>query len=184
MTAGADSSFACRCGTVSGTLTGIRPGEGTHVICHCNACARAMALCGLQDEAAGGVDLWQTTPDRVTIATGRDRLVPVQLSPKGLYRWTARCCDTPMFNTFSGPGLPFVGVLTRNLADIAPLGPVIAHGFVTRAGGKQGHQHGGRVIWRMLKRTTAARLSRRWRSTPFFDDSGAPIAAPELAPRA
>ena len=183
MTAGADIPFACRCGTVTGTLQDVRPSEGTHVICHCNACARAMALSGLGDEAQDGVDLWQTTPDRIEIATGADHLVPVRLSPKGLFRWTAKCCDTPMFNTFSGPGLPFTGVLTRNLADLAPLGPVIAHGFVTGPDGKQRHQHGHRVVWRLLKRTVVAKLSGRGRKTPFFQADGTPITAPELAPR-
>jgi hypothetical protein len=181
VSAGADIPFACRCGTVTGTLHGVRPSEGTHVVCHCHACARAMALSGLGNEAVDGVDLWQTTPDRIEIATGADQLVPVRLSPKGLYRWTARCCDTPMVNTFAGPGLPFAGMLVRNIADPAPLGPVIAHGFVTGPDGKQRHQNGAAVVWRMLKRTVAARLSGRWRQTPFFDGAGQPINPPELA---
>lgn len=184
MTAGADIPFACRCGSVSGTLRAVRPSEGTHVICHCNACARAMALSGLEDEAAEGVDLWQTTPDRIDISTGADHLVPVRLSPKGLFRWTAQCCNTPMFNTFAGPALPFTGVLTRILSDPAPLGPVIAHGFVTGSDGKQRHQNGGRVIWRMLKRTLAAKLGGRGRQTPFFNPDGSPITPPTLAPKA
>ncbi|WP_306045596.1 DUF6151 family protein [Nioella sp. MMSF_3534] len=184
MTAGADIPFACRCGTVTGILHDVRPQEGTHVVCHCNSCARAMRLSGLGDSAAGGVDLWQTTPDRIEIATGADRLIPVQLSPKGLFRWTAQCCDTPMINTFGSPALPFAGILTGNLSDPAPLGPVIAHGFVTGPNGKQRHQNGGRVIWRFVKRTVAAKLGRRGRQTPFFNADGSPINAPVLAPRA
>lgn len=184
MTAGADIPFACRCGAVSGTLHDVRPHEGTHVVCHCASCARAMQLSGLGDEAGGGVDLWQTTPDRIEITTGADRLIPVRLSPKGLFRWTAKCCDTPMVNTFGTPALPFAGLLTRNLSDPAPLGPVIAHGFVTGPNGKQRHQNGGRVIWRMLKRTAAAKLSGRAKQTPFFNADGSPTTAPELAPKA
>lgn len=183
MTAGADIPFACRCGAVTGTLRDVRPREGSHVVCHCNACARALALSGLADEAANGVDLWQTTPDRIEIATGQDHLLPVRLSPKGVFRWTAQCCDTPMVNTFARPRIPFAGVLTRNLSDPAPLGPVIAHGFVAGPDGKQRHQNGGRVIWRMLKRTAAAKLSGRGRKNPFFDADGTPIAAPLLAPK-
>lgn len=138
-----------------------------------------MALSGLADEAADGVDLWQTTPDRIEITSGADRLVPRRLSPGGLLRWTARCCDAPMFNTFAGPGMPFVGVLTRTLADPGPLGPVIAHGFVTGPDGRQRHRHGNRVVWRLLKRTVAARLSGRWKQNPFFDSTGHPIHPPQ-----
>lgn len=184
MASGADIAFACRCGAVTGTLHGVRPSEGTHVLCHCNSCARAMAHSGLEEEALGGVDLWQTTPDRIEIATGKDRLMPKRLSPKGMLRWTARCCDTPMFNTFSRPGLPFVGVLTRNLADPAPLGSIIAHGFVAGADGKQRHKNGARVIWRFLKRSVSAWLTGRRKSTPFFDSAGVPVAPPEILPRA
>ncbi|MGI3184368.1 DUF6151 family protein [Nioella aestuarii] len=184
MTAGADISFACRCGAVTGTLHDVRPSEGTHVVCHCNACARSLALSGLTEEATDGVDLWQTTPDRIDIATGIDHLAPVRLTPKGIFRWTAQCCDTPMFNTFASPGIPFTGVLTRNLSDPAPLGPVIAHGFVTGPDGKQRHQNGHRVIWRMLKRTVAAKLVGRGKQTPFFKADGSPIAPDKLAPKA
>lgn len=184
MAAGADITFACRCGAVSGTLHDVRPAEGTHVVCHCQSCARAMTLSGLGHEASSGVDLWQTTPDRIEITTGIDQLTPVRLSPKGLFRWTAQCCDTPMFNTFPGPGIPFAGVLTRILSDSAPLGPVIAHGFITGPNGKQRHQNGSRVIWRMLKRTAAAKLGGKGRQTPFFTADGTPIAPPQLAPKA
>lgn len=183
MTKGADIHFACRCGTVTGTLRDVRPAEGTHLVCHCKSCARALALSGLAEDATDGVDLWQTTPDRIDIATGIDQLVPVRLSPKGIFRWTAQCCNTPMFNTLATPGIPFTGVLTRNLTDLAPLGPVIAHGFLAGPDGKQRHQNGNRVIWRMLKRTVAAKLSGRARQTPFFTSEGDPIGAPVLAPR-
>ncbi|WP_071674747.1 DUF6151 family protein [Nioella nitratireducens] len=183
MAAGQPSPFTCRCGTVTGLLHDVRPSEGTHAMCHCNSCRRAMQLSGLGDAAAEGVDIWQTTPDRVEITAGADQLQPMQLSPKGLYRWTARCCDTPIANTFSSPGLPFAGILVHTLTDPAPLGPIVAHGFVTGPDGKQRHQNGRKVIWRFLKRTVAARLSGRWRQTPFFDSDGQPIAPPRLAPK-
>ena len=174
------TTFSCRCGTVTGTLSDIDPAEGTHVVCHCNACRRSLELVGLDAEAADGVDLFQTTPDRIRIETGLDRLEPRRLSPKGILRWHATCCDTPMFNTMAGPGMPFVGVLVRNLADPAQLGPVIAHGFVAGSDGKQHHQNGAAVIWRLLKRSALARLSGRGRRNPFFSDDGKPIAEPVL----
>ena len=183
MTAGADIPFACRCGTVTGTLHNAHPSEGTRAICHCQSCARALALSGLGAEAASGVEIWQTTPDRIEIITGQDHLAPLQLSPKGLFRWRATCCDTPMFNTFGSPTIPFTGVLTRNLSDPAPLGPVVAHGFVAGPDSKQRHQNGNRVIWRFVKRTVIAKLTGRGRRNPFFTADGAPIAAPVLAPR-
>jgi hypothetical protein len=41
----------------------------------------------------------------------------MRLSEKGLLRWYAGCCDTPLFNTMATPKVPFVGVLTDRLDD-------------------------------------------------------------------
>lgn len=161
----------------------MHPSEGTHVLCKCRSCRRALELFGLAELADGGVDLFQTTPDRIAFATGLDRLAVMSLTPKGLLRWYARCCDTPMFNTFRSPALPFAGVLVHSLADPAPLGPIVATGFITGPDGKQRHDHGNRVIWRFAKRTLAAKLSGRARRNPFFDSTGQPISPPVLAPR-
>jgi hypothetical protein len=176
----ASIQFACRCGEVTGTLNGVDPDEGTHVVCHCNSCRRAMEKSGLADEAQDGVALFQTTPDRIRIATGMGRLAPRQLSPKGLLRWQATCCNTPMFNTLSGPAIPFAGVLVRNLDSAAPLGPVIAHGFIDKGNGKQGHENGPTVIWRFLKRAALARLTGKARQNPFFGSDSKPVAKPQL----
>ena len=184
MAAGADIPFACRCGAVTGTLHDVRPKEGTHALCQCHSCRRGLDLFDLGALANGGVDLFQTTPDRIEFMTGQDQMAVTSLSPKGMFRWYARCCGTPMVNTFRSPALPFAGVLVFNLSDSTPLGPIVATGFVTGPDGKQRHQNGSRVIWRFLKRTAAAKLSGRARQNPFFDTSGQPIATPELAPRA
>jgi hypothetical protein len=180
MTGGADIPFSCRCGGLSGHLLNARPGEGTHLLCHCADCARAQAL---YDDASGPVAIFQTTPDRIKIETGKEHLALMQLSPNGLFRWTAACCDTQMFNTLKSPRIPFAGIVVARLADAAPLGPVLGEGFVPGPDGKTRHRHITRMIWRFLKRSAAARFSGRWRDTPFFDADGRPVAKPRLAPR-
>lgn len=183
MAAGADIPFACRCGSVTGILHDVRPSEGTHALCQCNSCRRGLELFDMGALAAGGVEIFQTTPDRIEFLTGLDQMAVMSLSPKGMLRWHARCCGTPMVNTFRSPAMPFAGVLVHSLADSDPLGPVVATGFIPGPGGKQRHQHLHRVIWRMLKRTLAAKISGRARTNPFFDSAGQPIATPDLAPR-
>ena len=172
--------FSCRCGEVTGALHRVDPAEGTHVVCHCNSCRSAMEKAGLGEEAQDGVALFQTTPDHIEIATGIARLAPRRFSPKGLLRWHATCCNTPMFNTLPGPAIPFAGVLVRNLEGTAALGPVIAHGFVDKGNGKQGHENGATVIWRVIKRAALARLTGKARSNPFVERDGQPTAQPQL----
>lgn len=176
--------FSCRCGALTGQLTGIDPDEGTHVVCHCADCARADRHFGGPGDRAAGLAIWQTTPDRVEILTGAGHLRLTRLSPKGLNRWVAGCCGTPMFNTLKGPGMPFAGVLVDCLADRAALGPVIAHGFIEAPDGKTRHQGGLTVGWRFAKRALGARLSGAWRKTPFFGlPGGEPVAEVEILPR-
>lgn len=139
---------------------------------------------GIPGTREEGVDLFQTTPDRIRIAAGQDQLALLRLSPRGLMRWYARCCGTPLFNTTSTPLFSFVGVLTRNLEGSEALGPVVAHGFVDDGTGKSRHVHGGRVVRGLLSRAAGALISGRWRQTPFFDPATrAPVAEAELAPR-
>jgi len=173
--------FACRCGAVTGQLTHVDPHDGTHAVCHCKSCRRAMEIAGLEEDAVGGVDIYQTAADRVEVEYGAEHLVPMQFSPdKGIYRWHAACCDTPMFNTMKTPAFFFAGVLTRNLADITPLGPVVMEGYVPDANGKQRHKNLKTLVWRLFKRAARARLSGRYRNHPFFAADRKPVAEPQL----
>ena len=172
--------FACRCGKVTGHLTHVDPHDGTHAVCHCKSCRRAMELAGLEEDAVGGVDIYQTAPDRIEVETGAEHLVPKQFSEsKGIYRWHAACCGTPMFTTTKTPAFFFAGFLTRNLADTAPLGPVIMEGFIPGENGKQRHKNLATLMWRLLKRAARARLSGRYRNNPFFTADGNPVAQPQ-----
>ena len=89
---------------------------GTRVTCYCADCQTAARLCPEPDALlgpAGGTDIWQTTPDRLTLVRGAEHLEIRRLSPKGLCRWTATCCETPLFNTLERLGFPFVGLTLR-----------------------------------------------------------------------
>jgi hypothetical protein len=173
--------FACRCGEIRGHLTHVDHSAGTHLRCHCDDCRRANAHFGMDGTREDGVCIWQTTPDKVKVDEGAVHLRLMRLSEKGLLRWFAGCCDTPLFNTLATPKVPFVGVLTDRLDDIAPLGPVVAEGFVEGDDGKSRHVGGGRVARGFVRRALGARLSGRWKDNPFFDTTtGQPIRAAEI----
>ncbi|MEM7723649.1 MAG: DUF6151 family protein [Pseudomonadota bacterium] len=181
---GPDTRFSCRCGALTGTMAGLTPQTGTRLVCHCEDCARALRHYGIDADTQTGVDLVQTTPDRIHIETGAENLGLARLSPKGLSRWYATCCGTPIFNTLSTPGLPFSTILTDRLEGTEAIGPALARVNKPPSMGKPASERIGKIVVSMLSRAAKARLSGRWRDTPFFDaTTGQPVAEPELLPR-
>lgn len=179
-----DLKFSCKCGTLSGVLHDVSPKAGSRVVCYCKDCqagAHALKADHVLNSRAG-TDIFQTVPSLVDIQTGKEHLACMRLSPKGLMRWYAGCCDTPLFNTLSSPGLTFVGIATSNLqGNKDALGPVIAvnKGECATPGDpikSYGFLSAG---WQIMKRNLSAKL-RRDKATPFFDASGHPVVTPRV----
>lgn len=109
-----DIAIRCSCGTLEGVARDLSPSVGNRVVCYCKDCQAFARYLGRGAEVlddAGGTDIFQTSPARVSFARGADRLACVRLTRKGPLRWYARCCDTAIGNTAAGPGVPFVGLV-------------------------------------------------------------------------
>mgnify|MGYP006287799987 CR=1 FL=1 len=167
-------SFGCTCGTLRGYLASQGVRSGTHVDCFCADCRANELYHGMPDPAPGPVDLFHMAPDGIRIEAGAAHLAAIRLSPKGMLRWYAGCCGTPIANTFAGPALPFVGLRTAVLERPERLGPLRGHGFVPHPDGRTRHAGSIAVVGGLLRRALVARLTGRWRFTPFFDAAGAP----------
>jgi hypothetical protein len=104
----------CRCGAVEGRLGNAVRGAVNRVVCYCDDCQAFLHRLGRADllDAHGGSDIVQVAPASLTFARGTDRIAGLQLRPKGLYRWYAACCKTPLGNMV-GPGIPFIGVIAQ-----------------------------------------------------------------------
>lgn len=179
----------CRCGGLRGELA--QPQLANHVICYCKDCqafAHALGRPGEVLDAQGGSEVIQTLPAYVTFSQGAERLACLRLSEKGLLRWYAACCDTPIGNTLDRPQLSFVGLVHSCLhapaaplgSDIPPLGTAVF--TATARGEPKPKSYGmGRSMRWMLAAILKARLGGLWRKTPFFDvRSGRPIADPRV----
>lgn len=173
--------FSCTCGTIQGALDPVAKRSGTHLMCHCSDCRAAQLYLDQPDPGQDGVDLFQMAPDTITFRSGTDHLAAFRLGPKGPLRWYAACCNAAMFNTLASPKLSFSTLHVARLTTPNAIGPVTARSFVPRPGQPPKHQGTKVMIWRLVARMGAARLSGRWRKTPFFDPStGKPIAAPVM----
>jgi hypothetical protein len=116
-------------------------------------------------------------------------LACLSLSPRGLLRWYAACCRTPIANTPRNWRLPYAGVVHACLSAVQPIErswPKVqirvnthgASGPVPRTGWTQ-YLSMAAFAPRML----ASRLSGAYRCTPFFDEGGVPRAEVYVAPR-
>lgn len=112
----------CACGELRGTLDA-RPTSGVRCVCYCDDCRAYARWLGRDDvlDAHGGTDVVPTWPARVRLEAAGS-LAVMRLSDKGMYRWYAACCRTPLANVMANPRMPFNGVLRRAIdADDATL---------------------------------------------------------------
>jgi hypothetical protein len=108
------AKLRCRCGEVQGVATDMSARTVNHVVCYCDDCQAFAHHLGRTDlvDHHGGTDIVQIAPASMRFEHGQPSIVGVRLTPKGLYRWYARCCHTPLGNTF-GPAIPFVGIVVQ-----------------------------------------------------------------------
>ena len=176
-------AFHCGCGSTAGEVR-VGRNTGTHTRCHCTLCTRAMNHYSGPRTRAEGVELFQTTPDRISMLTGADTLVAVKVSPNDMIRWVAGCCDTVLFITPASVRSSLVGVVLDNVDDLRPFGPVVAESYVGTGTEKGRHRSGWRMASGAVRRGLRARLSGSWRDTIFFDpETGKPTVEPVLLPR-
>lgn len=167
----------CRCGALQGQLQ--RNGREARLVCYCKDCqAFARYLCADADilDATGGTEVIQTQPRFVTFTAGREHLACMRLSDKGLVRWYAACCNTPIGNTAATNKLAFVGLIHNCLSvpdktALNAFGPVLARVNGKSALGSPKPKDSGLAIaiWRALKMMLKARLNGSYKQSPFFD---------------
>ena len=109
-----EAEFYCRCREVRGRVTNASAQSVNHVICYCDDCQAFLQHIGRTDllDPHGGTDIVQVAPASLTFDRGAEHIVGLRLSPRGLYRWYASCCKTPLGNTVA-PAIPFVGIVAR-----------------------------------------------------------------------
>ncbi|MEI2804964.1 MAG: DUF6151 family protein [Albidovulum sp.] len=115
----ADRSLACRCGAMRWTIGA--EAAGTHVECYCADCQTFARHLKADDylDAAGGTEVFQTLPHHVRFTQGAANLRLLRLSPKGLLRWYAGCCGTPIANSMPSPSFPFVGMISGRASPVS-----------------------------------------------------------------
>ena len=163
--------------------------KSNRVVCYCKDCqafARALGQESQVLDPLGGSDIIQVLPRNLRFTQGTDALACLRLTPKGLFRWYAGCCRTPIGNTLPTRNFSFIGLVHTCLAaDHLSLdeafGPVTAWVHTRGASGspKPEERGLGRTMGWFLRTTLKARLNGDYKRTPFFQqETGAPVVTP------
>ena len=168
--------LACHCGSLRVAVDLDR--SGTHVTCYCDDCRAYLRWLERGDllDAHGGTEIVQLAPRQLRLLSGGERLACLRLSERGLHRFFASCCRTPLGNAL--PRVPFVGIVVRGIGLALPSKPVGIHGRFALGDG-----HGAHAIAPLsLLVRSAITIGGRWLlgrggASPFFDDAGSSRAA-------
>ncbi|MBW7833628.1 MAG: hypothetical protein H3C29_10470 [Simplicispira suum] len=178
----------CKCGTVRGQLEGT--GIHNRLICYCTDCRAFARFLGKAPDVLdeqGGTEILQVAQSRLHIRQGEDRLAAIRLSDKGMVRWYASCCGTPIGNTMDNPKMSFIGLI-HSCLDQAQMNEdfgtnVAVVNTDTALGNPKPKQRGllgvaARFMWIVV----TSRISGRYRMSPLFNGAGLPQVEPKILP--
>jgi hypothetical protein len=180
-------SVQCRCGTVKGTVR--RPRRFTRCVCYCKDCQAFARFLGRSEQILnekGGTDVVQVVPADITFSQGREALACVRLTRRGMLRWYASCCNTPIGNTIANGKISFVGLIhtcleTGGTSLDQVFGPVDARVNTGSALGAVEPERlkGFMAVLKFITLLPRARFGRR-PVNAFLSADGTPLPAPRV----
>jgi hypothetical protein len=179
----------CRCGTLRGYIS--HPRKANRAVCYCKDCqayAHVLGRSGDVLDEMGGTDVIATLAKYVAFTQGIEALACLSLSPNGLLRWYANCCDTPVGNTPRNAKVSYVGLVHTCLEDPSTtlessFGPVRMRVNTQSARGKPNSTpiRTAACVVRLATSLLRARLDGGYKATPFFlPERGTPVAPPRV----
>jgi hypothetical protein len=177
----------CRCGTIKGWVSDTQ--SANRVVCYCRDCQAFARFLGQESEtldAQGGSEIVQILPKNLVFTQGAEALACMRLTEKGMVRWYAGCCKTPIGNTLENYKISFVGLLHNCLETPGrslqnSFGAIRAYANPQGAIGEpkpKATGMGATIRW-VVKTILKARVNGDYRRTPFFRD-GKPVAIPRV----
>lgn len=182
MTVSVDNAGAavsrCACGQVELSLGPARAISGTHLICYCDDCRGFAQHLGADRvlEPGGGLRLFQTLPGALQILRGGEHLACLRWSTRGMYRYYAACCGTPLANRMAKRGLPFIGLVAAPIEPQTPLGKVSCVSFSKFAepGGPRADRGVAQMSLRVMSRLLSGLINPQHRAC-VLDDPDIPV---------
>ncbi len=180
-------ALRCRCGKLRGQVDDQR--VAARVVCYCKDCqAYGRFLATPVLDPLGGTEVAAALPAAVRFDEGLEHLACMSLGPKGLYRWYAACCRTPIGNTPRDPRTSYLGLVRACLeapdAELERrLGPLRCRVETGSAKGpvKSSALSTAWAVCRIGTMLVKARLGGGYRENPFFrPGTSEPVKAPQV----
>jgi hypothetical protein len=184
-------ALRCQCGKLQGEVDARR--VAARAICYCKDCQAFARFLGAEErvlDGAGGTGIAAALPAAVQFTSGLEHLACMSLSPKGIYRWYASCCRTPVGNTPRNGKVAYVGLVRACLdAPAETLDRELGSSHITA---NTESAHGpvkstplgtARALVKIGSMLLRARFGGSYRDNPFFDANGAPVRAPQVLTR-
>jgi uncharacterized protein DUF6151 len=181
-----DVPIRCKCGRVRGVVREVGPRTVNRAVCYCHDCRAYVHWLERDDllDARGGSEIIQLARARLEIAEGIDQVRCMRLSPKGMHRWYAECCRTPLGNTI--PRIPYLGVV-RGAFEVSPANDASTFGetIATNVGSAVGGPPPGagltfRGVAHLIRLLANWVIRRLGHPTPFFDRNNRPTVTPHV----
>jgi len=105
-------AFQCPCGGVRGEL--LHSERALRGICHCKDCraySNHLGTSARTHDAHGGATFIATQAKHVRLCEGTQHLACLSLSERGLLRWYATCCTTPIASSLRNWKVPYVSLV-------------------------------------------------------------------------
>lgn len=173
----------CACGQFQARLKAFPKNTPGRLVCYCDDCQQYLHHLNRADllDANGGTEIIPAYPADVEVLRGREHLRCTRLSPKGMFRFSTACCNTPVANT--RPGTPWAGFLrcVYKNADAEALGPVrsrIMGRFATGtppAGTPE--KFNLKALAAVMPFMLKGMLSGKAKPSPFFEEDGVTAVA-------
>ncbi len=181
-----DVPIHCKCGRVRGVARDVGPRTVNRSVCYCHDCRAYMHWLEREDllDERGGTEIIQLARARLEITEGGDQIRCMRLSRKGMHRWYAQCCRTPLGNTV--PRIPFIGVARTafdlpRADDASRFGGAMASSVRSAVGGPPpGAGLTVRSIARVIRLLASWAVRGLGHPTPFFGRNNRPTVTPQV----
>lgn len=177
----------CQCGQFRARLKDFPHSTPGRLVCYCDDCQAYLRHLQREDllDANGGTEVIPAYPADVEIVSGAQHLKCTRLSPKGMFRFSTTCCNTPIANV--QPKAPWVGLLhcVYSADMVQTLGPVRSRimGRYAKGAPPVGtpETFNLKTLWSVLPFMLKGSLRKKYQPSPFFTEDGVtPVVEPQV----
>ena len=180
----------CDCGAFQAELTHFPAHTPGRLVCYCRDCQTYLERLGREDllDSHGGTEIVPVYPAEIRITKGQDQLICDRITPKGPFRWSTRCCNSPIGNT--RPGFPWAGLFhsvfrAADPAMLERLGPIRSRIQGRDARGNPSFPIAASIGFKdmltVLPFLARGKIAGKHRNSPFFGpDHVTPIIPPRM----